>query len=145
MFFAPAPHPKFLLTLIGAAHLPPYTTDQAYLSVIERVTIAFLDHYVKHEGPALAGILEAGSVNGVTFAGGYTSYADGGYGGFGGGGQGGYIGGGGGGGYGVGTLSNLVGGFIGSTGGPPPSVDASWVPPRRTKTSAPVYMRTVAA
>lgn len=65
MFFAPAPHPKFLLTLIGAAHLPPYTTDQAYLSVIERVTIAFLDHYVKHEGPALAGILEAGSVNGV--------------------------------------------------------------------------------
>ena len=64
-FFSAAPSPKFLLTLVGAPHLPPYTTEQPYLSVIERVTIAFLDHYVKHTAPALARMLAAGSVNGV--------------------------------------------------------------------------------
>jgi len=64
-FFSAAPSPKFLLTLVGAPHLPPYTTEQPYLSVIERVTIAFLDRYVKHRAPALARMLAAGSVNGV--------------------------------------------------------------------------------
>ena len=64
-FFTAAPHPKFLLTLIGAPHLPPYTTEQPYLSVIERVTIAFLNRYVKHQPFALASMLAAGRVNGV--------------------------------------------------------------------------------
>lgn len=64
-FFTAAPSPKFLLTLVGAPHLPPYTTEQPYLSVIERVTIAFLDRYVKHVAPALARMLAAGSVSGV--------------------------------------------------------------------------------
>ena len=64
-FFTAAPRPKFLLTLLGAPHLPPYTTEQPYLSVIERVTIAFLDHYVRREGPALATMRVAGSVKGV--------------------------------------------------------------------------------
>ncbi len=64
-FFSAAPAPKFLLTLVGAQHLPPYTTEQPYLSVIERVTIAFLDRYLKRMAPALARMLAAGSVNGV--------------------------------------------------------------------------------
>lgn len=42
-FFAIAPRPKFLLALTGAAHLPPYTSEQPQLGVVERVTIAFLD------------------------------------------------------------------------------------------------------
>jgi fermentation-respiration switch protein FrsA (DUF1100 family) len=39
--------PKFLLQLIGAGHLPPYTTNAAQLAVVERVTIAFLDRCLK--------------------------------------------------------------------------------------------------
>jgi dienelactone hydrolase len=49
--YAAAPRPKFLLRLPGAGHLPPYTTEQPQLGVVERVTIAFLDRYLKH-GPA---------------------------------------------------------------------------------------------
>jgi BAAT / Acyl-CoA thioester hydrolase C terminal len=32
---------KYLLTLIGAPHLGPYTTQQPQLGIVERVTIAF--------------------------------------------------------------------------------------------------------
>ena len=39
--------PKFLLRLIGAGHLPPYTTNATQLAIVERVTIAFLDRYLK--------------------------------------------------------------------------------------------------
>jgi acetyl esterase/lipase len=62
-FFRVAPRPKFLLRLLGAEHLPPYTGEQPQLSVVERVTIAFLDHYVK--GGPLRPLLEAGNVPGV--------------------------------------------------------------------------------
>lgn len=47
-FYDAAPRPKFLLTLRGAAHLPPYTTEEPQLGVVERVTTAFLDRYLKH-------------------------------------------------------------------------------------------------
>jgi dienelactone hydrolase len=55
-FFDVAPRPKFLLTLLGAGHLPPYTYQQSQLSIVERVTIAFLDHYFKDRplGPLTA-------------------------------------------------------------------------------------------
>jgi dienelactone hydrolase len=46
-FFDVASRPKFLLWLRGASHLPPYSTDLAQLAVVERVTIAFLDHYLR--------------------------------------------------------------------------------------------------
>jgi dienelactone hydrolase len=46
-FFDLAPRPKFLLTLLGAKHLPPYTSQQPQLGIVERVTTAFLDHYLK--------------------------------------------------------------------------------------------------
>ena len=46
-FFGLAQHPKFLLWLLGASHLPPYTDRQPQLGIVERATIAFLDHYLK--------------------------------------------------------------------------------------------------
>lgn len=46
-FFAAARPPKFLLWLRGAAHLPPYSTDAAERAIVERVTIAFLNHYLR--------------------------------------------------------------------------------------------------
>ena len=64
-FFSAARAPKFLLTLPGAEHLPPYTTQQPQLSIIERVTIAFLDAYLKHAPSALQHMLHAGEVPGV--------------------------------------------------------------------------------
>jgi predicted dienelactone hydrolase len=46
--FREAERPKFLLELLGAGHLPPYSTDRRRLPVVERVTIAFLDAYLRH-------------------------------------------------------------------------------------------------
>jgi hypothetical protein len=74
------------------------------------------------EGSGVGIAAQGGSVNGVTFAGGYTSEANGGYGGFGGGGQGGYVGGGGGGGYGGG--GGGAGGGVGGGGGSFVAADA---------------------
>lgn len=62
-FYDIAPRPKFLLTLLGAAHLPPYTSQQPQLGVVERVTIAFLDHYLKHG--SLRALIAAGTAPGV--------------------------------------------------------------------------------
>lgn len=46
-FFDIAPAPKYLLTLLGAPHLGPYTDEQPQLGIVERVTVAFLDRYLK--------------------------------------------------------------------------------------------------
>ena len=46
-YFRLARSPKFLLWLLGASHLPPYTDQQPQLGIVERATIAFLDHYLK--------------------------------------------------------------------------------------------------
>ena len=64
-FFDAASPPKYLLTLPGAPHLGPYTGEQPQLGVVERVTIAFLDAYLKHSPGALARIAAAGHVPGV--------------------------------------------------------------------------------
>jgi dienelactone hydrolase len=40
--------PKFLLLLRGAGHLPPYTVPGPTLATVEHVTVAFLDHYLRH-------------------------------------------------------------------------------------------------
>jgi pimeloyl-ACP methyl ester carboxylesterase len=39
--------PKFLLLLRGAGHLPPYTNPGSRLAAVERVSIAFLNHYLR--------------------------------------------------------------------------------------------------
>jgi len=64
-FFALARRPKFLLRLLGAGHLPPYTGEQPQLSIVERVTIAFLDRYLRHQAGAAARMAAAGQVPGL--------------------------------------------------------------------------------
>jgi hypothetical protein len=64
-FYDGAPAPKYLLWLSGASHLPPYSSQEPQLGVIERVTIAFLDHYLKRVPLSLPRLLTAGSVPGV--------------------------------------------------------------------------------
>jgi predicted dienelactone hydrolase len=64
-FFAAAHAPKYLLTLLGASHLPPYTTEQPQLGVVERVTAAFLDYYLEGRASARGALAAAGVVRGV--------------------------------------------------------------------------------
>jgi dienelactone hydrolase len=64
-FFHAAPAPKFLLRLLGAPHLGPYTDEQPQLGVVERVTVAFLDRYLKHLTGARGRLWTAGDVSGV--------------------------------------------------------------------------------
>lgn len=61
--FADAARPKYLLTLLRSGHLPPYTDDQRHLAVVERVTVAFLDHYFK--GAPLPRLVAAGRAPGL--------------------------------------------------------------------------------
>jgi dienelactone hydrolase len=63
-FFAAAPRPKYLLSLLGAEHLPPYSAQGPQLSIVERVTVAFLDAYLKHRSTALRRIPSLGTVPG---------------------------------------------------------------------------------
>jgi dienelactone hydrolase len=64
-FFRIAPPPKYLLRLVGASHLGPYTDQQPQLGVVERVTIAFLDRYLRHMPGALREMERAGNAPGV--------------------------------------------------------------------------------
>jgi dienelactone hydrolase len=57
--------PKFLLRLIGAGHLPPYAGQQPQEDVVERVTTAFLDGYLKHRTGAVRRMRRAGDIAGV--------------------------------------------------------------------------------
>jgi fermentation-respiration switch protein FrsA (DUF1100 family) len=52
--FDDAHSPKYLLWLISAQHLEPYTSDQPHLQVVEQATTAFFDIYLKGraDGPA---------------------------------------------------------------------------------------------
>ncbi|HEY5343350.1 MAG TPA: hypothetical protein VIJ66_06790 [Solirubrobacteraceae bacterium] len=61
-FYDVAPRPKYLLRLFGAEHLPPYSDQQPQLGIVERVTIAFLDGYLKHRPEALARLVSLGNV-----------------------------------------------------------------------------------
>ncbi len=45
--FEEVPAPKYLLSLQGAGHLGPYAGNRRELALVERVTIAFLDHYFR--------------------------------------------------------------------------------------------------
>jgi dienelactone hydrolase len=55
--------PKFLLWLLGASHLPPYTTADRWATVVDRATTAFLNHTLR--GAPLRPLLEAGTQPGV--------------------------------------------------------------------------------
>jgi dienelactone hydrolase len=65
-FFLAAHRPKYLLRLLGAGHLPPYSTEQPQLGIVERVTTAFLDGYLKHRRSALERLSSLGSVSGTS-------------------------------------------------------------------------------
>lgn len=65
MFFDAAQRPKYLLSLIGAEHLPPYSYQQPQLAIVERVTSAFLDGYLKGRPQELARLVSLGSVPGI--------------------------------------------------------------------------------
>jgi dienelactone hydrolase len=64
-FFNSAPRPKFLLRLLGASHLPPYTTQEPQLTIVERVSTDFLNAYLKHTPGALKAMAGAGNAGGV--------------------------------------------------------------------------------
>ena len=63
-FFKAALPPKYLLRLLGAGHLPPYTRQEPELGIVERVTLAFLDAYLKQTPGAFAQLRIDGNVPG---------------------------------------------------------------------------------
>lgn len=65
-YFKLARRPKYLLRLLGAQHLPPYTSQQPQLAIVQRVTIAFLDGYLKGAPGAFQRLLSFGNVPGVS-------------------------------------------------------------------------------
>ena len=65
-FFALARRPRYLLSLLGAEHLPPYSDQQPQLAIVERVSTAFLDGYLKRKPGALARLAALGSVPGTS-------------------------------------------------------------------------------
>jgi dienelactone hydrolase len=65
-FYDEAPRPKYLLQLLGASHLNPYTVQQPQLGIVERVTIAFLRRYVNGVHSAFSRIVASGNVRGVS-------------------------------------------------------------------------------
>jgi dienelactone hydrolase len=64
-FFEVARRPKYLLRLLGAEHLPPYSDEQPQLAIVERVTLAFFDGYLKRQLPALRRLVSLGTVPGT--------------------------------------------------------------------------------
>jgi dienelactone hydrolase len=64
-FFKRARRPKYLLRLLGAGHLPPYTDQQPQLDIVRRVTLAFLDRYLKHGAAAVRQLAALANVPGV--------------------------------------------------------------------------------
>lgn len=64
-FYDSAPVPKYLLELQGASHLPPYISQEPQLGIVQRVTIAFLDRYLKSVAGARQRLQSAGAVPGV--------------------------------------------------------------------------------
>lgn len=51
--YAGAVPPRYMLTLLGGGHLPPFTEDSPYLETVDRVAVAFLDRYVAGRTPAV--------------------------------------------------------------------------------------------
>ena len=64
-FYEAASPPKYLLSLLGAEHLPPYSYQEPQLAIVQRVTIDFLDAYLKGQPLALAALHAHGNVAGV--------------------------------------------------------------------------------
>lgn len=63
-FFREATPPKFLLRLPGAGHQPPYTQPGPDLTAVERMSIAFLNYYLKGKPGFLQSIVSARTAGG---------------------------------------------------------------------------------
>ncbi len=59
-FFTAVSPPKYLLSVLGASHLGPYTARQPGLRIVERVTVDFLDRYLKGDAAAQRRMLHDG-------------------------------------------------------------------------------------
>ena len=64
-YFRAARRPKYLLRLPGAEHLPPYTRQQPQLGIVERVSIDFLDAYLRGVAGTQQRLVSLGSVPGA--------------------------------------------------------------------------------
>ena len=62
-YFRVMRRPKFLVWLVGAAHLEPYTTNDRWARVVRRTTTAFLDHSLR--GAPLHRLVDAGTQTGI--------------------------------------------------------------------------------
>lgn len=60
-FFDSASAPKYLLKLVGAGHFPPYTQPGPELTIVEHMTLAFLNHFLKGSSRAFPRYLAAHS------------------------------------------------------------------------------------
>jgi predicted dienelactone hydrolase len=60
-FFSQAAPPKYLLKLFGAGHLPPYSDPGPELTEVTKVTLAFLNQYLKGRSAGLSRYAAAGS------------------------------------------------------------------------------------
>jgi dienelactone hydrolase len=65
-YFKAAPNPKYLLWLLHAGHLPPYSYQAPYLGVVERVTTAFFELCLDGEAAAVRRMDASGDVAGVS-------------------------------------------------------------------------------
>jgi dienelactone hydrolase len=65
-YFHAASSPKYLLLLDGAEHQPPYTVPGPQLDAVARMSIAFLDRYLKLEGGALQRLVQQGNAGPAT-------------------------------------------------------------------------------
>jgi dienelactone hydrolase len=63
--FNQAARPRYLLHLIGAGHLPPFTGTAPWQPVVDRVTIDFLDRYVAGRPVSAAALVTDGTQPGV--------------------------------------------------------------------------------
>ncbi len=63
-YFRQLHRPKFLLWLLNATHLPPYTTTDRWSTIVERTTTTFLNHYL--QGAPLHPLIAAGSRTGIS-------------------------------------------------------------------------------
>lgn len=61
-YFQAASTPKYLLQLFGAEHLSPYTVQEPQLRIVERVSVDFLNRYLKQRAGSLAAMGAAGNV-----------------------------------------------------------------------------------
>lgn len=61
-----APQPRYFLSLLNSHHLPPYSQVGPALSVVQAVTIDFLDGYVRGVASRLSSLGSDANVNGVS-------------------------------------------------------------------------------